>query len=538
MEQAILTEAFKAFDALNEETFPATQEGEEALKKFMDNDISDELEVVIDPDAETEEDIKETYVGDVILNCPVCQSKIYKKPEDVTIDEEKDLANVEEDCPYCQTSGGFEIVGQVAEFDASKPTVKVDGEEVEEEEDDDEDKEDIGESLRRRPRRKLSEVYVGPSSKGEYKKLKDYFLKAYTKDVLDAYRDVDPEDLEDGEDWFDAMLSNELDEMSDYGVEDGYVDEDSWEWTQEYNYKLNPKYQFKETSDAEDFYENLYRCWVLSKREDKEDIGESLGSDLGEYQKWVDYDMKKYGRISDTTNEKIKKAGLEVVKDKYGDYQVIAQSKKGMKESIKRPIRRRRNHLGENFQNVDVDTDNEHIRVSSEGEKTSVEVEPKKGFEGARRGDEFIEPVDEETKTEIEATSEPEEEDITIEDIDEESFDELGESYLKRTYDNVVSYRTTRGAIKGNKMFLEGIIKFKSGKEKKTTFVFESYSISRKRKVKLLGENVNFTKNKKAFAITGSVRDKKLTVESFNYNYTAKDARTGASKRLYGTVKR
>lgn len=52
----------------------------------------------------------------------------------------------------------------------------------------------------------------------------------------------------------------------------------------------------------------------------------SLGSDLDKYQKWVDYDMKRYGKISDTTNEDIRKAGLKVVKDKYGDYEVIAST--------------------------------------------------------------------------------------------------------------------------------------------------------------------------------------------------------------------
>ena len=34
--------------------------------------------------------------------------------------------------------------------------------------------------------------------------------------------------------------------------------------------------------------------------------------------------MKKYDKISDDTNEKIKKAGLKIVKDKYDDYEVIA----------------------------------------------------------------------------------------------------------------------------------------------------------------------------------------------------------------------
>lgn len=49
-----------------------------------------------------------------------------------------------------------------------------------------------------------------------------------------------------------------------------------------------------------------------------------MGQDLGEYQKWVDYDMKRYHRISDKTLGEIKKAGLSVVKDQYGEYEVIA----------------------------------------------------------------------------------------------------------------------------------------------------------------------------------------------------------------------
>lgn len=50
-----------------------------------------------------------------------------------------------------------------------------------------------------------------------------------------------------------------------------------------------------------------------------------MGQDLGEYQKWVDYDMKKYHKISDKTMSEIKKAGLSVVKDQYGQYEVTAK---------------------------------------------------------------------------------------------------------------------------------------------------------------------------------------------------------------------
>ena len=49
--------------------------------------------------------------------------------------------------------------------------------------------------------------------------------------------------------------------------------------------------------------------------------------DVGEYQEWVDYDMKKYGRISKETFDKLRKADLTVVKDEYGDYEVIPHEK-------------------------------------------------------------------------------------------------------------------------------------------------------------------------------------------------------------------
>lgn len=56
-------------------------------------------------------------------------------------------------------------------------------------------------------------------------------------------------------------------------------------------------------------------------------LKEDLGEDVGEYQEWVDYDMKKYGRISKETFDKLKKADLTVVKDEYGDYEVIPHEK-------------------------------------------------------------------------------------------------------------------------------------------------------------------------------------------------------------------
>lgn len=62
----------------------------------------------------------------------------------------------------------------------------------------------------------------------------------------------------------------------------------------------------------------------------KESLSEAdavdVGEDLARYQRYVDYDMKHYGKISDKTMRILKRNGLTVVKDQYGEYEVIAHS--------------------------------------------------------------------------------------------------------------------------------------------------------------------------------------------------------------------
>lgn len=54
-------------------------------------------------------------------------------------------------------------------------------------------------------------------------------------------------------------------------------------------------------------------------------VDESLGTDLTKYQMWVDYDQERYGDISEKTWDKLRQAGLTVVKDRYGYWEVIAK---------------------------------------------------------------------------------------------------------------------------------------------------------------------------------------------------------------------
>ena len=119
-----------------------------------------------------------------------------------------------------------------------------------------------------------------------------------------------------------------------------------------------------------------------------------------------------------------------------------------------------------------------------------------------------------------------------FEDFDEESFNGLGESYLKRCYENVKGFKTTSVSSKNNKLFIEGIIKFDSGNIKETQFVFESLGHGR-----FEGYNNQISRGKKTYKLSGSIKNNKLVCESLNYNYRSKNE-LNESVRVYGTVKR
>lgn len=112
------------------------------------------------------------------------------------------------------------------------------------------------------------------------------------------------------------------------------------------------KLKIKDNSEAaalvRDILEILERCEDCKEKEESEEaeeeeaedesveeaskteiIKEDLAQDLTRYQKWVDYDMKKYGKISGITNRALEKAGLELVKDDHGDYEVIVKEDNG-----------------------------------------------------------------------------------------------------------------------------------------------------------------------------------------------------------------
>ncbi|MBO7734834.1 MAG: hypothetical protein J6S67_19900 [Methanobrevibacter sp.] len=201
--------------------------------------------------------------------------------------------------------------------------------------------------------------------------------------------------------------------------------------------------------------------------------------------------------------------------------------------------------MNESVEEVKVTTEEEEVNVKTEDGKVTVETSKREDVEEDKEK-EVIEPISDEVKDEIEAENTEkeiegefgDEVEVEVDDFDEESFDELGESYLKKAYSNVVSYKTSSAKMDGKQLVIEGVIKFKSGNEKNTSFVLESKEITKNGKTRFIGENMQICKGRKAFAVGGSVTNGKFISEKLNYDYRTRDTKTGKSKRVSGTVSR
>lgn len=191
--------------------------------------------------------------------------------------------------------------------------------------------------------------------------------------------------------------------------------------------------------------------------------------------------------------------------------------------------------VNEEFKYVTVTTEDTHMEMTADEDgKVTVTTMPMDKVE--EKPTEVIAPIDDADIAEIEADAEGDAE-IAIDDFSEDEFNELGESFLKNTYSNISSFKTTSVESNGNRLALEGLITFASGKTKKTNFIFEAKDITKRGKARFIGENHQICNGRKSFTMLGTVKDGKFISESLNYNYRTKDASNGKSQRVYGTVR-
>lgn len=168
------------------------------------------------------------------------------------------------------------------------------------------------------------------------------------------------------------------------------------------------------------------------------------------------------------------------------------------------------------------------------------EDEETTGEEEVEKEDNFEQTTEDEISEEpIETETEEEEEDVTFESLDIDKFNSITNTYLTEVYSNVDSFTTTNATLddENNKLVIEGIINYKSGKSKNTKFEFLGENITEDNKYIFKGLNETFAKgNDKAFTLKASINNNTLISESLDYDYTVTNTKLNESKIVKGST--
>ena len=568
-----LNEAFTQLQLLNEEEFNLTDKDSiEDIKSLVDAPVDASIDI-IDPDANSEDELSDSYVGKVVLDCSVCHSKIYKDPSEIVIDEVEELANVGEECPYCYTADGFKVLGQIAPFsDDVEPTEDEVSEEEADDvvEDDTDDGEDDGflEALSNKLSQ-MNEAEMSDEDKRDNQILRNIYYKtqrranaALTPEeqaVLDKYglirstgnKDIvklDPNKysgtsvtsphqyLSGGADVHDdrVNLADRARKIPDRQPIRDYLRSGEYR-VSDTTFDHDPKGKYKNT-----FQRKMNRANSAQMQQPMQDMKRLL-SDRNDEQGRLDKADTEYqatiAKAKADYEKRIKGAedALEFTK-KYSSKGVDAAN-----AEINRMLKRdKKEDMEESLERVEVSTEDSNTVITNDTVTNTVSVTTTTNDDGEG----ILVPLSDENAEEISVATEenteeaPVEDEFIADDFDEESFDELGEAYLKKVYENIDSFKTTNVSSCGRKLAVEGLITFKSGNTKSTHFIFEQKAQNKKGTYRFIGENKQISRGKKSFILQGNVNDKKFICESLNYNYLGKNDGDKKSVRLYGTVKR
>ena len=221
----------KAFDIADQDDL-----GE--LSKYLDekDEAEEVIEPIVDEEAGKEEDLKDSYVGKIVIECNVCKNKFYKEEEDIVKSEEdENIVNLEDECPICNSLEGYTIVGKIAPYEEEEKVEEESKEEVEEakseepkeeseeeseeksEESEEESKEEVEEKSEESEEEKTEE----PKELKEEKQIKDYEINVFVFIGEMRYKDYVIEffiNKQDGKYYWQAEYDGEDRSLSNFNI--------------------------------------------------------------------------------------------------------------------------------------------------------------------------------------------------------------------------------------------------------------------------------------------------------------------------------
>ena len=524
-----LMEAFKALDQLNEDVFSVDAEGIKKLNDFMQNDDSvDELSV-FDIDSTEDDAIRddeECNEGDMILDCCVCHSKVFKPISEVVVDEESQIANAGEECPYCFSVEGYKIVGQVKA--SGEEEASVDEEVSESDEDSIQGEPDVAEEV--------SDVPVSDLDSDEedevQESVKDRIIKCHMKDKrIDESVDLLTKDntiaslLRDNMDKLSVITDvNELrDAIMDLVNESDIANKPAAlklkrdlyskksvgallstigtymtgekvikvgrNSTKSRKESIKNRRMIKESEDIviPDPYDKQF---VLSTEDVTDLVGKEVKLIAALNRKDADDDFTSAFYLTDDPECPV----IEITRDSFGHADETEESDE-VEDSLKESSNHRKN-IKEDLDTIRITDDDIVISMSND------ESEDKEEKEEEVKNTLTIEPVSEESKEQIDFNS-----------IDRESAEDAIEESLKESFGNVKFFRCSNIVPRNNRFIVEGVIGFNSGRKRNTNFVFKPRKITESTVI-FKGYSKELKESVKSISLVCRNRGKKCIAES------------------------
>lgn len=187
-------------------------------KKFLEDGKGEsDVEQIVDVNADDVTELKKSYVGDIALECVICHSKQYIRPEELVKSDKVDnndnkLYNVDTECAHCgSTREGFILLGQIAKYDPDEEQTEQEGGDEPAEDPESRKEEEPKPSLMGEP----SEEHEGgvDESLNEEAGKARYFIQDLSDDAEDDIHEFKSE-----EDFFDSLEYN-YDVAKEYGDE-------------------------------------------------------------------------------------------------------------------------------------------------------------------------------------------------------------------------------------------------------------------------------------------------------------------------------
>lgn len=528
MDKGFLTEAFKELKMLNEEDYNLNNKDEiEDMHDTVFNQLDDKSIDIIDPNAQSVDDLEDSYVGKVILDCDVCHSKIYKDPSEVIIDDESSLANIDEECPYCYSTDGYKIIGEVASYDGASledDEDKDDEDDTEEDDtkEDDEDEDDADED----DEDSINEGILGKAVGGN---LVGSTVGAGLGTALGSIAGVP------------GMIAGGI-AGSALGRSAGSKLAAGSELLKDNIAPNKGQRKFKHLKSIDECNaSNNSKSQLSNKIYKSKKVNEGLKHLKKSFKKNIsESQCSQCDQVADILQNRTYPRGFKFLSNngtvgevqyngaKYafrkrndGTYKVRTSADAGWNWS--------ETLYKESIEDINVNTTDGSVKVDQSEGNINISIE-----KNSLKDDKII-PVSSDVKDEIANNSE--DDTIEFDDVDSQAFDELGESYLKKIYENVKSFKTTKSYQSGNKLVVEGKIKFTSNNVKPTQFIFENFNFNKsKEKIVMFGENAQISRGKKSFRLAGKLNENIFVPTSLRYAYSAK-LDENKSQRIAGHVK-